>query len=250
MEVLYKSIYNELDKIFHRKKNIAFLALSIALILGLGILISFGEKRLALFAVTASNYPIFVLNLFTSALLPIFIFSITTDLFSGEIGDKTMKTNLTRPISRFKVYLSKIFSTGIYTLITLCVLLICSVLSASILVTGSFGPEALGDTLMAFFVALVPMTFLTITAAFMNQFFSNSGSALATLIITYIGAKVLVLVFPILGKISPFSLTDWHMLWIGNQLIADKIIIGFSILLGSSLILLAVGYVMFDRRDI
>jgi ABC-2 type transport system permease protein len=94
------------------------------------------------------------------------------------------------------------------------------------------------------------MIFLTIAAAFVNQFFSNSGSALSILIIMYIGAKITPFLSQTLGKINPFSFTDWHIMWIGNHVIISKLFSVFSIFVGGCLILFAAGFYWFDRRDV
>ena len=247
---LFANILNESDKIFQRKKNLAFLMFSVVIVPGAGALFAFGEKELGIFAVTSSAFSILILSIFTSVLLPIFIFSISAELFSGEIGDKTIKATLTRPISRFKVYLSKIISIGLYIIITLCLVLLTSALTSSVLGRGLIESDALSQTVLAYFVAIVPMIFLIITAAFVNQFFSNSGAALSTLIIMYIGAKITPFLSPTLGKINPFSFTDWHIMWVGNQIVINKLFSVFSIFAGGCLILFAAGFLWFDRRDI
>lgn len=250
MNILLANTCNEVEKILYKKKNLLFLLLTVLIPMGAAALVVLGEDRLGIFAVTAATFPIVILDLFSGILLPLFIFSIFAELFSGELGDKTIKLTLTRPISRFKVYLSKTISVGFFIGIALVLLGLTTILASIFLSGGMLNSSELAQVLLAYTTAFVPMIFLCITAAFVCQFFANSGAALITLVIGYITAKIIPFLAPVVGKVSPFSYTDWYMLWLGNQVGLGKLLNLFGMFLGSSLILFAAGFYWFDRRDL
>lgn len=67
-------------------------------------------------------------------ILPLLIASVAVDTFSCEFGDKTLKIILLRPISRFKVFTSKIICIGTYIIVNLFIVFIVSSILGFIIV--------------------------------------------------------------------------------------------------------------------
>lgn len=250
MSSLYANTLNELDRIFARKKNIVFIILSVLITIGAALSFKFLQDRLGIFAVNATSFSILVLNVFTALLLPLFIFSAAADLFSGEFGDKTIKMTLTRPITRFIIFLSKNISLAIFIVVNLAIIFVLSVISGLFLKSGAGALTGFSQSLLAYTTAVFPMVFLSIEAIFLAQFFNNSGAALTTCVFIYLAAKVLPFLSSVFSKISPFSYTDWYMMWIGSSVSAGRLFNVFTIILSYSLILFALGFYLFDRKDV
>jgi len=250
MNSLYANSVNETQKIFQRKKTVVFLVITALIPAGAAALFSFFQSRFGIFAVNSASFPVLMLDLFSSALLPLFIFSAAADLFSGELGDKTLKLTLTRPITRFKVFLSKNISIGLFIIINLGLVFVISVISGFFLESGALDAAGFFQGLLAYITAVVPMLFLGVTAAFLAQFFKNSGAALTTCIFVYLAGKAIPFFSSKLTIISPFSYTDWYMMWIGSAVNAGRLLNVFLIILSYSLILFALGFYMFDKKDI
>lgn len=250
MGSLYVNTLNELDKIFLRKKNLVFVILGVLITLGAALSFKFLQNRLGIFAVNAASFSILVLDVFTTLLLPLFIFSAAADLFAGEFGEKNIKITLTRPITRFKIFLSKNIALAIFIVINLVAVYLISVISGLFLKGGSDALAGASLGLLAYATAILPMVFLSIAAIFLSQFFNSSGAALTTSIFVYLVAKVLPFFSSTFSKISPFSYTDWHMMWIGSAVSSGRLLNVFLIILSCSMILFALGFYLFDRKDI
>lgn len=250
MSSLYSNSVNEVQKLFLRKKTVFFMIISVLVPAGAAGLLSFFQSGLGIFAVNSAGFPVLILGLFSSFLLPLFIFSAAADLFSGELGEKTLKLTLTRPITRFKVFLSKNISIGIFIIINLGLVFVASVISGLFLNVGNLAAGDLFQAVLAYITTVVPMLFLSITAVFLAQFFRNSGAALATSLLVYLAGKAVPFVSSTLAKINPFSYTDWYTMWVGSAVSAGRLFNSFLIILSSGLILFALGFYMFDKKDI
>lgn len=251
MHNLYINILNENQKMLLKKKNMAILVVSALIPALIAVLISTVQNQAGVFVFRFSDYPIFMLGLFTNILLPLFVFMWTADTFAGEVGENTLKIVLVRPITRYKVYISKISAVGVFILITLMVAFISSMLAgfglgeaASVTVGG------LLHGLLIYIVAAVPMLAIAVAAAFIAQFFKGSSGALMTSIFLYLFARMLPMVVPDFAKISLFSYMDWHWLWLGNSVGVDKIGYALLIILSSSIIFFAAGSYLFDTKNL
>ena len=251
MRNLYANTLNETLKMLYKRKNMAILVVS-ALIPALTAgLISLAQNQAQVSVFRFSDYPILILGLFTNVLLPLFVFMWVADTFAGEVGDNTLKITLLRPITRYKAYISKISAVEILILITLLVAGLSALLSGIGL--GESAPLTAGGLfklLLVYLMAAVPLLALAIAAAFIAQFFKGGSGALVTSVFVYLLARTLPVVVPGFAKVSLFSYLDWHWLWLGNSLSADKIGFALLIIFSSSLIFFAAGAYLFDTRDL
>jgi ABC-2 type transport system permease protein len=249
MNSLYASIVNETEKLLLRKKTVFFLILSAIFPLAAMALIKLFQSKMGFLAVTSTNYPILLLGLFTGFILPLFAFTAAADLFAGELGDKTLKIALTRPITRFKVFLSKSISIGLFIIIILGIVFITSAISGLFLDSNTH-LTGLWQGVLAYIVAAMPMLALGAVAIFLAQFFQSSSGALTTCIFVYIAGKAVPFVAPKLAKVILFSYTNWHMLWLGNSVGAVKLLNIFLLILSYIIIFFSAGYYFFDKRDL
>ncbi|HWP96666.1 MAG TPA: ABC transporter permease subunit [Syntrophomonadaceae bacterium] len=251
MNNLITATMNETKKILLKKKTVAIMLLS-AFIPGLmAVIAAILQKRTGILVFGSADFTIWVLSFFTSIFLPLFVFMWSADSFSGEVEDGSLKVALLRPVTRFKVYLSKHGAIKICIIINLLVVLLFSELAGmflSILGTG-FLP-GLGRGLAAYVLSVVPLMALMVMSAFVAQFFRSSSGALAMSILVYVGAQVLPIVSPMLGRLTPAAYTHWYLLWLTPSINWGLIIQALVIMLGGCLILFPAGYILFDRKDI
>jgi len=243
------SVCNESIKIASKKKTIFFLAVTLLLPVLAGVLLSRFQSGIGIGAVASQDFPIIMLGLFSSLFLPLFVFMGAADVFSGEMGDRTMKLALTRPISRFKVFASKQLALLLYIALYLLAALLASVLSA-LFFTHFGGIATVLDWLLPYGSAFVPLLVMSVAAVCLAQFFSSSSSALTVSILLYAGLKVAAFFIPQLAAYSPTAYTDWHMLWIGGTLAGAKIANIFMFLMACSILLFTAGYYLFDKKEI
>lgn len=245
---LTANIRNEMVKMLLKKRTVAFLALMLLLPVAAGILLSRFQQGIGIGAFSAQDFPITMLGIFTSVLLPLFLFMNAADSFAGEIGDRTMKNVLTRPITRFSVFTSKQTALALSAVAYLAAGFLASALS-SFLLTQSGGFRTLGTWLLAYAAAAVPLLVISMLGVLLAQFFRNSGAALTVSILLYLAVKAGGFFLPQLSRFSPASYLDWHMLWVGSGLDFGRIGIVFMYLLGCSILLFIAGYSVFDRKE-
>ncbi len=251
MNILQANLINETQKMFKKSKVVACFIISAIIPVGIALLVALLHEKVGILAVGPAGFPVFILGLFTSILLPLFIFMWAADIFAGEVGEGNLKIVLVRPISRFKIYLSKIMALGLATCSLLAVILIFTLLAGIILGgSGSAYLAGLGNGLKAYLAATVPMVSLAITAAFIAQFFKSSSGALTTAIFIYIAARVLPVVLPAAAKVSLFSYTNWHTMWLGSLAAPEKLIYAFLIMLSSCIIFFTAGFYLFDTKEL
>lgn len=250
MNNLFASVYNEMDKMFHKKKTLALLGVTALIPVGMAVLLLLFKSKVGILGLRAIDFPITILGLFTNLFLPLFVFMWVADSFAGEAGEKTLKLLFIRPISRMKVFTSKILSIGLAVGIYLAILLVLSFV-AGLFLDGAGNGWWVGflNDLKAFVLALFPMLSLGIVAAFIAQFFKNSSGALTTSIFIYIAAKLLPLIVPQSTKLLLVSYTDWHLLWLGT-LPATTLFISFMFILSYGVLFFSAGLYAFTSKEL
>lgn len=249
MHSLTANIWNETFKLAFKKKTIFFLAFTLLLPVIAGILLARFQSGIGIGAIASQDFPIVMLGLFTSIFLPLFVFMGAADVFSGEMGERTMKNTLTRPITRFRVFASKQIALGIYIALYLIAALLASMISAMFF--GHFGGIGTIFTwFLAYGSAFVPLIVLSIAAVCLAQFFSGSSSALTVSILLYLAFKVAAFFIPQIATYSPTAYTDWHMLWIGSSMAISKMSSIFMFLIACSILFFTAGYYLFDKKEI
>jgi hypothetical protein len=251
MHSLKANTENEIRKMFLRSKVRACFILAVAIPAVIFILIDLLHSKSGILAVGGSSFPIFILGLFTSVLLPLFIFMWAADAFAGEVGEGTMKITLMRPITRFKVYLSKTLALSLATVLLLAIMLLAASICGLFLSSGvSQFISGWVNGLKACILAVVPMISMVITAVFLSQFFRSSSGALTCSILVYIVGRFLPVVEPVAGKVLIFSYTNWHTLWLGNITDPARLLYAFMIMVSTSILLFTGGFYIFDTREL
>lgn len=247
MVSLKANIINELQKLFAKKKTSVFLIILGLLCFLSAFFITSIQRKLIFMSMSSVSFPLLVLSIFTNVILPLFIFMAAAELFSGEIADKTMKLVLTMPISRLKIYISKIIAIGIYIFINLLVLFLASTISSLCLSLGSI---SIYHVIFGYLIDMVPVLILIIFAAFIVQFFKSSSSALVSCILLFVGIRIIALLNTGLNTNIFTSYLNWYSLWFrsGANLLRTGNI--FLLLLSYGIIFFTVGYFIFDRKEI
>jgi ABC-2 type transport system permease protein len=182
-------------------------------------------------------------------ILPLFIFMVVSDLFVGEVSSRTLKLTLVRPISRLKVYVSKLIAIGIFIIIQLEVMWLSSIIVGSVMFHGwslrEFFQVWLGYTL-----DFLPMLTLGAFAVFIGQFFTNTSGAFALCTVLFIIAKIAGIVFPSLNAFLFTSYTNWHSLWIDSSVTGSNLIDVTLVILSSLILFFTLGYYKFDIKEI
>lgn len=248
MYSLYANTLNEMEKLWVQKKTKFMMALAVLIPALSSLMIGRLQSALGITVQSGSDFPLLMLNLFTSLFLPIYLFMFAADLFSNEAETNTMKNTLVRPISRAHVFASKVLAISIYTLITLSLIWLISV-PAGFFMDSSQGVSGFFDSILAYPTAFVPMLAVSLLAVMVSQWLNSGMGAFALCLFIYIAAKLLPFLFPQAAMWSIFSYTDWHIQWTQEVLSAAKQANHFLILISSCIINYAAGWFLFEKKQ-
>ncbi|SDN75540.1 ABC-2 type transport system permease protein [Paenibacillus sp. yr247] len=239
---------NELFLLLYRKKVVMFAIFSAILPVLLAISLSALQPILGLIAVSQS-FPIEMLTIYTSIWIPLFILTITGDLFPNEVASRTLKLALLRPNSRFQVFGTKIaaLGTGIAGILIILgiVTFFCNLFAGT---SASFTESF--HMMKAYVAAFVSMLALSTLFVFVSQFFKSASSFMVFSLVLYAAAKIAPFLLSSVAAFSPASYTDWHMLWLSQTVSAGKLLTTSLFLLSSCMLFLALGYYKFDRKEV
>jgi ABC-2 type transport system permease protein len=250
MHSLVANVINETEKQFWKKKTVFFLILSALFPIAGAALIASFQNKLGIASITAADYPIMILGLFTSFILPLFVFMAAADSFAGEVSANTLKITLMRPISRFKIYASKHISLGIYTVLYLAAAGIASVLSGLLFSVKTGLTQGILDALLAYAVAAIPFIALTCIAVLIAQFTRSGSGALIICILAYLGVKAAAFFLPQVSLYSLTSYTDWHVLWLSSSITIGKLVNIFMFMAACSILCFTAGFYFFDKKEV
>jgi ABC-2 type transport system permease protein len=169
-------------------------------------------------------------------------------LFAGEAAARTLKLVLVRPITRTKVFASKMLAIAGAAAVLLAALWLASTVAAA-LVPGASMSGGLLDSLIAYTAALLPLFAIGLLAAFVAQWVGSGSGALAAMVLLYAAAKVAVFIFPAASVWSVFSYTNWYLLWVGGGASAVVLFRTFVLLLSYCIMAYTAGWLSFLHRD-
>jgi ABC-2 type transport system permease protein len=239
---------NELYLMVYRRKTLLFLVVSALIPILLTISLRALQPYLGLLAI-GGTFPIQVLTIYTAVWIPLFILLITADLFPSEIAARTLKLALLRPNTRLQVFFSKVAALAVgigFLLILLSIVtLICSLFGGTL---GSLSETM--NVLKAYAASFVAMIALAAVFVFVSQFFKSASGFIVFSIVLYAAAKLAPFFVRSFSAFSPFSYTNWHMLWINHTVSAGKLISTSLFLVSSSILFFALGYYIFDRKEV
>ncbi|MDP4181528.1 MAG: ABC transporter permease subunit [Bacillota bacterium] len=243
------SAINETNKIISKKKFIILFSLSILITVAAAIINMVTGRTFGVSLLNNSTLPVTVLNFMSSIILPLFIIMLTTDLFSGEFSDNSIIMSLVRPISRFKIYISKIISIGICALIFLLGTFIISFIAS--LFGGNFSDivSRLPINFVSYICAAVPMLLIAIISAFVSQFSKSGALTIVIMILASVLMSSVSIFIPQLVPFVPSAYLDWYKnFYSGVEF--THILNEFLYILAYGIIFMSAGSYLFQQRDI
>lgn len=247
MHSVYASWFNEMEKLWLRRRTKGFLLLTVLIPAIFAFLLAILQNKTILSAGLGSNFPMLMLGLFTTIFLPLFMFMVAADMFPGEVAARTLKLTFIRPIVRSKVFASKVAALAVYIVVHLCAIWLVSVVAGLFLRNDNIW-SSLFESIKLYTAAFVPMLAIGLIAIFFAVWFNNSTSALGLILFIYIAAKLLPLVFPPIAIWSIFSYSDWYTLWVGGGVSFGKLLNTFLLLLSYCILAYTAGWLIFDRK--
>lgn len=248
MNLIFITTKNEIIKIFSRNKTKVILFLEIILCIFMAILGASGNNfSVSGFSISLPNLPFTMLPIFTGAIMPLTIFMLVSDIFSHEFENNSIKAVLLRPVSRFKIFVSKNLAIIIITLLNLAVMLIVTVILRFIFRGELAGTQ---NAILSYFISIVPMTIFILMSSLIAVIIDNPSLTMFSCIGVYILLIAIKIVFSNISSALFVSYNSWYQMWIGS-LVPVKMLINTILLLCSYMaIFFLLGFLIFDRKEV
>ena len=228
-------IYNEFQKIFYRKRTyIGFILIGILIPFIVGAIDNGGNMLEKSIYGQLSDSFFFVGSLINGYLatyiiiavlithMPFLSTIIAADIVSGEYSKGTFRLYLSRPISRFKILLSKLIIVYLYTILLMAFFIGYSLLISVVwLGTGELAVFHMGllflsedDALVRFFIAFLTSTVVMLTVSSLCFYISTiSKNSVTPIIITistvFVGTAISIIPIELFKIINPYLFTGY-----------------------------------------
>lgn len=239
---------NEFQKLTHRKKYLVFLLIGIGICI-LNILSKMLVARISsgMVNLTTANSSMSTFTLFIEYYIPLVTMMAVCDLFSTEYQDLTIKATLTRPITRFKIYLGKVCAVTALAVIYLAVIFVAAN-ALELMINRRL--SRLGYALGAYLMDIIPLFLVILLSALINQLGKGGTLAMFLCIVIYLALKIAGIFIPNLSGLLFTGYMQWHKLWLGHMLPPRAMISKVALLVGYGLIFFSGGYYLFLKREI
>lgn len=240
---------NEIEKICDRKKILMLVIISLVAIVA-GQIIIFGIRYgFGIRGVNSQQFPIFVLSMFANVVIPLFTALLTIDVFCGEITRKVINVTLVRPVTRFKIFSSKVLAVDIFIAINLLTVMILSILFGLVFNSASLTFIGILKIFLAYFVTIIPATVFLLFISLIANILRNGTAVFFISMLIYIFLRALGLLFFQYSSIFTVTLLDWYNLWIANIIPVGRVIRQLFIMVGCGIMLYSASFYLFDKKD-
>ncbi|MFZ5988811.1 MAG: ABC transporter permease subunit [Bacillota bacterium] len=248
MDILLSCTMNETQKILSKKKYIILFIISVFVTITASVINIITGQSLGAALFNNISLPITILNFMSSLILPLFILMLTSDSFSGEFLDSSIVMSLVRPISRYKIYISKIISIGVCTfaflLGTFLVALIASLFGGRINDIIYMIPKSF----ISYLAAVIPMLLIAVLTAFMAQFTKSGSATIVLMILASVFLSTVSIFVPEIVTFLPTTYFGWYQnFYSGTDII--RTLNELLYILAYGIIFLSAGSYLFERKD-
>jgi ABC-2 type transport system permease protein len=247
MKLTLTSISIELGKIFLRKKYSVLSVIQLAICFLAAFGLNSAKLATGYVALDLPTLPYIILGALTSVVLPMFVFMAAADSFAHEIEDGSIKCVLMRPISRVKIFLSKLAAIWLFSLINLMASF--AVIAAARIVFQGSAAE-LPDIFISYAVSSVPMIPFAALGSLVAVAVSNSTMSMFVSVISYLVMVGTSLWSPTTGAAFFTSHLGFYKLFLGLSLNLPSIGNTLFLLISSASLLSLGGFWLFDEKQL
>lgn len=249
MNTIMAGTINETYKIVKRKKFIFLFSISMLVAITASVINMVTGSHFGVSLFKNSTLPVTILNLMSSILLPLFVLLLTSDLFSGELADNSIVMSMVRPITRSKIYISKMLSIAISILALLMATFVASLIASFF--GGNFNDiiSRLPANLMSYIFAVVPLMLIAVITAFAAQFTRSGSLTVVIMILASVLMSVVTVFVPQVVSFLPTTYMTWYQnFYSGVDL--TLVINEFLYILAYGIIFMFAGTYLFEQKDI
>lgn len=250
MQGFRAAFVNELVKLFKKKKIIVAAILSaLAVLIGqaavTAVNLGFGLR-----VAGSVEFPLLVLPIFAYTILPLFSTFTAIDMFNGEYNANSMKLTLTRPVSRFGVFCSKVAGLAVFIMGNLLFVMLLTLLTGFLFNPVSEGWLGIVRVVIAYVATFLPVFVFTLLVVLLCNMIRSGLAVFFLAVLLFICFYVLSMFFSHLSSFFITSMFDWYTLWISEEVNVLLLFRRMLLLIGCGIMLFTAAFYAFDRKDI
>jgi ABC-2 type transport system permease protein len=199
--------------------------------------------------------------------MPLLVALVSGDAISGEAAAGTIRSLLTKPVSRSKILWAKLLANEIYTfLLVLWLGILAWVVSLAIFGSGDLvvlksdsltiirGADSAWRFIAAFGIAFLSLSVVVTLALLLSVFSENSiAPIIITMSIIILFTIIGTFDLPVFNQLKPFLFTTHMIIWrnlFDNPLPTEQIFVSIGVLVLHIVLFLAITFYHFKRKDI
>lgn len=241
---------NEIVKLSKRKKLITAAVLSILAVLIGQAAVTAVQSGFGLRVAGSAEFPLVVLPVFAYTILPLFATFVAIDLFSGEFASGTMKLTLTRPVSRFGVFSSKVAAVATFIFSNLVFVMVLAMAAGILFNPASLGIGGIIKIVVAYVVTFVPIFVFSLLVVVFSTLLRSGVAVFFLTILVYIASLALSFIYSGYSSFFITSQFSWYMSWISESMNGIKLLRQTLLMAGCGIMLYTAGFYLFDRKDL
>ena len=248
MNTLISFVVDELKKLFYQTKTKILFALSVLIVLAIGIGSFLINSNVGVQMVSPERFPIFVLEILTGFVLPILTIFIGSELLSSEFKDTTIKNLFALPVSKSIIYIGKVLSGAVEIGVYLFIIGISS-MTVSVAMSGPQAFGNLGGFIVSYLGVFIYLIMILIIASFVSLLVSSSGLAIVTNLFVWFGIGAVAMFFSNIKQFLPTTFASWYKPVVNgvNMTLALPPIL---YMISYCVIFMIVGLNIFERKEV
>jgi len=240
MKVFLMSYQIELEKIFRRKKYWVLTVIQL-IIYAVIMAVAVFNARLTNQGITDFiSYGI--LNVINHLVAPLMAFMLVADLFPQEFENTSVKTIFMRPITRTKIFMSKVLVIPTFMLVNL---VLAGIIVSALNLAGGFSISI--NTIAAYVLSVIPVFAFAALGTFIALLVNSSTLSMFLNLIIYVAMVGVRFLNPVWAATLFTNHLNFYRVLIDNPLRATNTLLMFA---STFVFLSIIGLVLFERKEV
>ncbi|WP_105617088.1 ABC transporter permease [Vallitalea okinawensis] len=209
MNTFLPTVKNECMKLFARKRTKVFILILALLTVLLVVLQYTANSFLGFNIIQSDQLAKTIIELMFMFIVPLFTFILGVDSFASEKSQGTLKILLTSPVSRIKLYFSKLVALTIANLLMVFSILIVAIIGSAFSASDAFFSGTI-EAFITCILVIIPLGLISAWGLLIGQLFSNGSMAIGLGVLGLFLINVGQVFIDKLYVLSPLTYMDFY----------------------------------------
>lgn len=239
---------DEYKKLLYQKKTKVIISLFVIYAMAIGIASLVIENNTGVKIVAPGRFSVFILELLTGFILPALTVYISSELYTAEFKDGTIKNLFALPVTKSIIYLGKILAGAALTATCLLALGISGLL-VSIVINGTAAFAGIGSLFVSYFGAFIFLTAVLMIVSFFTLTTGSPNMAIAMNLLIWLVLGVAGTFLTSVRQFLPVSFSGWYQPLINGAGLTAALP-AFLYMLSYCIIFAVAGLTIFERKEV